>query len=79
MKRLVVIGGGISGLAAAEGARAASEAASDGLEISVFERESDVGGKALTFSGDGYLVEGGPGGFLDNEPALDTLIRRASS
>lgn len=76
MKHLVVIGGGISGLAAAEGAVAAAGRVGEGLEVSVLEREAEVGGKAVSLAADGYLVEGGPGGFLDNEPALDRLIER---
>lgn len=74
MKRLVVIGGGISGLAAAQAAR---EAAGEGLDVVVLERAPDVGGKALSLRERGFLVEAGPTGYLDNEPAVDRLVAAA--
>ena len=74
VKRLIVIGGGIAGLAAA---RAAREEAGEELEILVLEREARVGGKATSHREDGWHVELGPTGFLDNEPALDRLVEVA--
>ncbi len=73
-QRLIVIGGGIAGLAAA---RAAREEAGKELEILVLEREARVGGKATSHREDGWHVELGPTGFLDNEPALDRLVEVA--
>lgn len=73
MKHVVVIGGGISGLAAAHGC---AEQAPDSLRITVLERQAEVGGKAITLHEDGWIVEAGPTGFLDNEPALDRLIEK---
>lgn len=72
--RLVVIGGGISGLAAAHAARWAGEEIPGGLEVLVLEREPEVGGKARSLEEQGYLVEAGPTGYLDNEPLLDRLV-----
>ena len=63
--RVVVVGAGISGLAAA---RAAVETARDAgipLDVVVLERDSEVGGKAKTVRRDGWLVESGPTGYLD--------------
>lgn len=74
MKRLVVIGGGISGLAAAW---AASKAAPDAFECIVLEREADVGGKAVSLRDDDFLIELGPTGYLDNEPSVDRLVAAA--
>lgn len=76
-KRLIVVGGGIAGLAAARSA--ADRACERGLDLEVvlLEREAAVGGKAVTWSGDGWQVEGGPTAYLDNEPALDRLVKRA--
>lgn len=77
MKRLVIIGAGISGLCAAhEAARHRGEVAG-GLEILVLEASPNVGGKARTVERDGWLVETGPAGYLDNEPEFDELLRRA--
>ncbi len=76
MKRLVIIGAGISGLCAAhEAARHRGEVA-DGLEILVLEASPTVGGKARTIKRDGWLVETGPAGYLDNEPEFAELLAR---
>jgi oxygen-dependent protoporphyrinogen oxidase len=76
MKRLVIIGAGISGLCAAhEAARHRGEVA-EGLEILVLEASPTVGGKARTIERDGWLVEAGPAGYLDNEPEFDELLAR---
>ncbi|HSC59263.1 MAG TPA: FAD-dependent oxidoreductase, partial [Gemmatimonadales bacterium] len=69
MRRLVVIGGGISGLAAAWAARRAG-----GVEVLVLERAPQVGGKANSIVRDGWLVEGGPSGYLGGRPELERLI-----
>jgi oxygen-dependent protoporphyrinogen oxidase len=68
------VGGGISGLAAAWGARDESPA---GLEVIVLEREGEVGGKAVTLERDGWLLEAGPTGYLGGEPVLDRLVEAA--
>ena len=76
MKRLVIIGAGISGLCAAhEAARYRSKAA-DGFEILVLEASSKVGGKARTVKRDGWLIEAGPTGYLDNEPEFNKLLEQ---
>ncbi|HVR31017.1 MAG TPA: protoporphyrinogen oxidase [Thermoanaerobaculia bacterium] len=79
MKRLVVIGGGISGLAAAHAAaeRSAALGGSGELEIVVLEREACVGGKARTSVADGFTVECGPNGFLAPDAGIDRLVRAA--
>ncbi|MCB9891414.1 MAG: protoporphyrinogen oxidase [Planctomycetes bacterium] len=77
-KRLVVVGSGISGLAAAHEARVAAREGGIDLEIVVLEKERVVGGKARTYRSDeGFLVETGPTGFLDREPVLNTLTEAA--
>ncbi len=76
-RRIVVIGGGISGLAAARAAADQAGAFPGGLEVVVLEREPVVGGKVRTAHDDGWLVEEGPTGFLDNEPAIDRLVAAA--
>ena len=74
MRRLVVVGGGISGLAAAWTASRLSAEVPDGLEVVVLEGDPEVGGKARSWSGDGWLLESGPGSFLDGRPELQRLI-----
>ena len=75
MARLIVVGAGIAGLAAAWSARDAAARAGVTLDVLVLERNGDVGGKAQTVVRDGWLVEGGPSGFLGGRPELDALLR----
>lgn len=48
MKRVVVIGGGISGTAAAWTASRKAHELGDGVEVVLLERETEIGGKALS-------------------------------
>lgn len=77
MKRLLVIGGGISGTAAAFSAKKRSRELSRELEVVLLEKEPEVGGKALTHIEDGWLFETGPLGYLGSEPIVDDLAREA--
>ncbi len=66
--KVVVVGAGIAGLAAAwELARVA------GCEITLLESERRAGGIIATEQVDGFIVEGGPDGFLAGEPELPDL------
>jgi oxygen-dependent protoporphyrinogen oxidase len=68
MKKVLVIGGGISGLATAWLLREKSRAAGVDLEITLLEKEQRTGGKILSIKEEGYLCEWGPNGFLDSKP-----------
>ncbi len=72
--RLIIVGGGPSGLAAAWKASAEAERAGASLEIVVLEADTEVGGKARTGFADGLLIETGPQGFLDDQPVLREMI-----
>jgi oxygen-dependent protoporphyrinogen oxidase len=76
MKRIVVIGGGIAGLATAYelGERAAR--VPGGLEVRLVEAAERLGGNLRTELDAGYRVEWGPNGFLDNVPETLDLVRR---
>jgi len=76
-KRLVVVGGGIAGLAAAWTASRRGNKGGDGLEVLVLERGPQVGGKAQSVAAGDWLVESGPGGFLAGRPELTQLIAEA--
>ena len=72
--RLIIVGGGPSGLAAAWKASAEAERARAALEVVVLEADEQVGGKARTEQADGLLIETGPQGFLDDQPVLREMI-----
>ena len=77
-QHLVIVGAGISGLAAAWAAKKKAEECNRALRITVLEASGDVGGKALsTTHPGGWTTEAGPTGFLDNEPVLDRLVEIA--
>ena len=69
--KLFVIGGGISGLATAFRIRQGSAHTGNAVEVCLLEAEDRPGGKIRSESSQGYLMEWGPNGFLDNKP--DTL------
>jgi oxygen-dependent protoporphyrinogen oxidase len=74
-RRIVIVGGGISGLAAARAAVETSQRAGTEIEVVVLERDPAVGGKARTRRRDGWLVEGGPAGYLDDPDTAPTMQR----
>src|ERR1700693_1303041 len=74
MKRIAIIGGGISGLSAAftlEKHRCAGAA----LEYVVYESTPRLGGVLVTERVDGCLVEAGPDSFLTEKPWASDLCR----
>ena len=74
VRRLVVVGGGIAGLSAAWAVQRRAPEVRGGLEVVLLERGSEVGGKARSLDDHGWLVEAGPGGFLDGRPELERVI-----
>jgi len=67
--KVAVIGAGISGLAAAFYLKQA------GVEVKVFEKEKQAGGKMKTVYENGYIIETGPNGFLDGKPYTLNLVK----
>ncbi len=68
MKKAIVVGGGISGLATAYLLRERSVAAGLELDVTLIEKEERFGGKIWSIKNEGYLCEWGPNGFLDSKP-----------
>lgn len=64
---MVVIGGGISGLATAVEILERARAVGLSVDVRVLERDSHPGGKMRTERVGGYLCEVGPNGFLDSK------------
>ena len=67
MSRVVVVGAGIAGLTAAW------DLVRAGADVTVLESERRPGGVIVTERRDGFVVEGGPDGFLAAEPELLAL------
>jgi len=74
MKRVVIIGGGIAGLAAAWSLR--EHRSKEEFEIVLLERGDRFGGNIKTERADGFLIEGGPDCFLSEKPWAMELIKR---
>jgi oxygen-dependent protoporphyrinogen oxidase len=67
MKRIAIIGGGIAGVTAAyELARLAGEGAP--VEATLFEASSRLGGIVETIREGGFIIEGGPDGWVTEKP-----------
>src|SRR5439155_17538130 len=66
--KAVVVGAGIAGLAAAW-----ELTQSGGCDVTLLESERRAGGVIVTEQVDGFIVEGGPDGFLAGEPELPAL------
>jgi len=68
MKKVIIIGGGISGLSTAWLLRDKALKAGVELDISLLEKEQRIGGKIRSIKEEGFLCEWGPNGFLDSKP-----------
>ncbi|NVN89241.1 MAG: protoporphyrinogen oxidase [Desulfuromonadales bacterium] len=68
MKKVIIIGGGISGLATAWLLRDRARAAGIELDLALLEKEELPGGKIRSIREEGYICEWGPNGFLDSKP-----------
>ncbi|HXM61293.1 MAG TPA: protoporphyrinogen oxidase [Terriglobales bacterium] len=74
MKRIAIIGGGISGLSAAFALEKRCQAGAS-LEYALFESSPRLGGVLVTDRVDGCLVEAGPDSFLTEKPWASGLCR----
>ena len=74
MKRIAIVGGGVAGLAIAH-ALGRLGAREKGVEVTVLERTERPGGNIRTDVVDGFTLESGPNGFLDNVPETLELVR----
>lgn len=76
MKRVVIIGGGISGLAAAHRLTELTRETKRPLEITLLEASSRLGGIIQTEHRDGFLLERGPDSFISEKPEAVALAKR---
>lgn len=73
--RVVVIGGGISGLTIAYELLRRAERVPPGIDVACLETSGRAGGNIRTEHDHEFICESGPTGFLDNSPATLTLAR----
>ncbi|TAN61707.1 protoporphyrinogen oxidase [bacterium] len=75
MKRVVIIGGGISGLATAYSLRE-HQPKDVPLEITLLEKNDRLGGNIVTERSGDFIIEGGPDCFLSEKPWAMELCKR---
>jgi oxygen-dependent protoporphyrinogen oxidase len=76
MKRIAIIGGGISGLAAAHRLIELSRINQQPIHLTLLEASRQLGGTIQTDERDGFLIERGPDSFISEKPEALALINR---
>ena len=74
-KKVAIIGGGITGLAAAYQLEKANQRGEANIEYQVIEASNRLGGKIRTFKKDGFVIEAGPDSYLKRKESMTELIR----
>ncbi|MFQ5354571.1 MAG: protoporphyrinogen oxidase, partial [Thermodesulfobacteriota bacterium] len=75
MKKVVIIGGGIAGLATAY-SLCSPENGRDDLEVIILEGKERAGGHIQTEIQDGFIIEGGPDCFISEKPWAMALCKK---
>ncbi len=76
-RRVVVVGGGISGLAAAHRlCELRARGVEGGVEVLLLEASHRLGGTVRTHRREGFLIEGGPDSFISEKPEALGLAKR---
>src|SRR3989337_4190495 len=75
MPKIVIIGGGIAGLAAAVQLKSGAKVHGKTVEVVVLEKGPRAGGKIVTERLNNFLVEGGPDSFLPEKVWTVNLAR----
>jgi oxygen-dependent protoporphyrinogen oxidase len=73
--KVVIVGGGIAGLASAYYLNQKAKQEGRAVEITVLEKADYWGGKIKTIVEDGFVVEGGPDAYLVTKPWMRALVR----
>ncbi|HEX8129339.1 MAG TPA: protoporphyrinogen oxidase [Pyrinomonadaceae bacterium] len=75
-QRVVIVGGGISGLAAAHELTQHARSDNRALEVLLLEAAPRLGGTVRTSTREGFLLEGGPDAFISEKPEALALAHR---
>ena len=76
LARVVVIGGGLSGLSAAHRIHELAASSRQPIEVVVLEAKDRIGGVIWTERVNGFTLEGGPDSFITNKPwGIDLCTR----
>jgi len=75
-KHIIIIGGGISGLAAAHRLLELSKTNNSPIHLTLLEASPRLGGIVQTTHRDGFLLERGPDSFISEKPEALELARR---
>jgi oxygen-dependent protoporphyrinogen oxidase len=76
VRRVVIVGGGIGGLTTALHLQDRGAEVDGGVDVIVLEASSLPGGNIQTDRVEGFTIERGPNGYLDNVPTTPALVRR---
>ena len=74
--RIVIVGGGVAGLSAANRLVEERDRGKLPMEILLLEAEARLGGVVRTIRRDGFLIEAGPDSFITEKPWAIELCRR---
>jgi oxygen-dependent protoporphyrinogen oxidase len=72
-RRLVVVGGGITGLAAAHAALGRARARGSAVSVTLLEASPRLGGNLITERKDGFLLDAGPDSWVRTKPQASAL------
>ena len=75
-KKVIIIGGGITGLAAAYALQERARKNRAPISFTLLEGQSRLGGKILTDTENGLVMEGGPDSFISQKPWALELCRQ---
>ena len=75
-KRVIVVGGGVAGLAAAHRLVELADESGVGIDVRLLEARERLGGSIVTVRRDGFLIEGGPDSFITEKPWAMALCKR---
>jgi oxygen-dependent protoporphyrinogen oxidase len=75
MKRVVIVGGGITGLATAHALEERAAEGAERLDVKLLEANDRLGGNIVTVSHNGFIIDGGPDSWVATKPHATRLAR----